>query len=116
MSAEEFPRRKTNLGIKVKVNTDENGVQQSVETSLFCEKENCGKDIEVYSDGPGPDTIHNVVCLEHGLLISFPNREALKKFTESLANKILAAHGHDLITEKTNCIPVDDHPDPNSVN
>jgi hypothetical protein len=68
------------------------------------------------STANGSTTTHNVVCPEHGLLTSFPNREALKKFTEFLANKILAAHGHGTITEKTDCIPFDDDPDPNTVN
>ena len=74
------------------------------------------KTVEVPVTGQGQTQSIKSFALEHGLLTSFPNREALEKFTESLANKILAAHGHDLITEKTNCIPVDDHPDPNSVN
>ncbi|MGO8985842.1 MAG: hypothetical protein ACLQFM_13750 [Terriglobales bacterium] len=108
------PHRPTNLRISVKVNRDGKGGQESVETDLFCDKGNCGKEVEIYSNGP--NTTHNVVCIEQGLLTSFPNYETLKKFTESCANKILAARGHGTITEKTNCISVDDHPDPKSVN
>lgn len=114
MSAEKFPRLPTNLRISVKVNTNEKGEQESVETDLLCDKGNCGKEVGIYSDGP--KTTHNVVCPEHGLLTSFPSYEALKKFTEVLANNILAAHGHGTITDKTDCIPADDHPDPKSVN
>jgi hypothetical protein len=112
--ADGLQHRPTNLRITVKVNHDKNGVQESVETDLFCDKGNCGKEVEVYSNGP--NTTHNVVCIEHGLLTSFPNYEALKKFTELCANEILAEHGHGTITEKTDCIPVDDHFDPKSVN
>jgi hypothetical protein len=109
--ADGFPHRPKNLRITVKVNYVRNGVQESVETDLFCDKGNCGKGVDIY--GNGPNTIHNVVCTEHGLLTSFANYEALKKFTELCANKILADHGHGTITEKTECIPVDD---PKSVN
>jgi hypothetical protein len=109
-----IPETPTNLGIRVKVNANEGGEQESVQTDLFCEKGKCGKDVDVYSGGP--NTTHNVVCCEHGLLTSFPDYESLKKFTESIANKILAAHGHGTITDKTLCTPYDDKVDPESLN
>jgi hypothetical protein len=101
-----------NLRIEVKVNTE--GGKQTVQTSFVCDKGKCGKEIEVRSDGK--NTTHNVLCPEHGLLTSFPNEAALRKFTVDAANKILSAHGHDLITEKTSYTAIDDNPDPNSVN
>jgi hypothetical protein len=110
----QIPQRKTNLGIRVKVNFNEKGEQESVQTELFCEKGNCGKDVEVYSNGP--NTTHNVVCPEYGLLTSFPEAQTLKGFIEFLANKILAAKGHGTITDKTLCAPYEDKPDPKSLN
>ena len=109
-----FPQGPTNLRITVKVNTNEKGEQESVETDFHCDKDNCGKEIAVYSDGA--NTVHNVVCTEHGLLTSFPNLDAFRKFTEVCVNRILAAKGHGTITDQTNCIPVEDNPDPKAVN
>ena len=110
MSAQQF--QPTNLRIVVKVNTE--GGKQTVQTEFVCDKAKCGREIEVRSDGK--NTIHNVLCPVHGLLTSFPNEAALRKFTMDAANKILAAKGHDLISEKTSYAPIDDNPDPKSVN
>jgi len=96
------------------VDEDKNGIQQSVRTELVCGKKNCGKDVDVRFDFP--KTVHSVLCPEHGLLTQFPNRDALMKFTKELANRVLAAHGHGTITDKTNVAIVDDKPDPNSIN
>jgi hypothetical protein len=64
------------------------GVQQTVETRLFCQMGGAAKTSRPTVTGQA-QSITSV-----GLA----------------ANTILAAHGHDLITEKTNCIPVDDPP------
>jgi hypothetical protein len=105
-------RPKTNLTVRVKVDRDENGVQQSVQTEMVCE--HCGKDVDVRFNSL--NTVHNVLCPEHGLLTTFSNRDALMKFSKDLTNMILAAHGHDAITDKTNVAHIDDKPDPNSIN
>lgn len=100
--------------IRIEVKVDTTGGEQTVQTNFRCDKEKCGKEVEVYSDGK--NTTHNVVCALHGLLISFPNLAELRKFTMEAANRILAANGHDLITEKTNYAEIKDNPDPNSAN
>jgi hypothetical protein len=100
--------------MKVTVDTDDNGVQQSVRTDMVCGKEKRGKDVEVAFDSL--NTAHNVLCPQHGLLTTFPNRDALMKFTKELANAVLAAHGHATITDKTQVAAINDKPDPNSVN
>ena len=92
------------------MNRDENGVQQSVQTEMVCE--HCGKDIEVAFDSLR--TTHSVLCPQHGLLTTFPNYDALMKFTKDLANAALAAHGDDTISEKTQVARIDDKP--NSIN
>lgn len=102
--------QKTHLSMKVTVNRDENGVQQSVQTEMVCE--HCGKDIEVAFDSLR--TTHSVLCPQHGLLTTFPNYDALMKFTKDLANAALAAHGDDTISEKTQVARIDDKP--NSIN
>jgi hypothetical protein len=38
-----------------------------------------------------------VSCPKHGFLTSFPHQIALGEFVKFLANKILAANGHELI-------------------
>jgi len=105
---------KTNLAMKVTVDIDDNGVQQSVRTDMVCGKGKCGKDVDVRFDSL--NTVHSVLCPEHGLLTTFPNRDALVKFSRELANRALAAHGHDTITDKTQVAAIDDNPDPNSIN
>lgn len=101
---------KTNLTMKIRVDRDDNGVQQSVQTEMVCE--HCGKDVEVAFDSL--NTTQSVLCPQHGLLTTFPNQCALMEFTQMLANKVLAAHGHDTISDKTQHARIDDKP--NSIN
>jgi hypothetical protein len=100
--------------MKVRVDTDENGVQQSVQTELVCGIGNCGKAVDIRFNSL--NTAHTVLCPEHGPLTTFPNREAFMEFSKTLTNKVLAAHGHSTITNKTQVGFIDDKPDPNSIN
>jgi len=100
--------------VQVKVNV-EDGVQQTVETTFVCKViQNCGKRVDLYSDGP--NTAQNVVCPEHGKICTFPNYAAFRETMKLLVNKILAANGHDLLSDATKYVHVDDNPDPSKVN
>ena len=67
-------------------------------------------------DSDGPKTIQHVSCPRHGFLASFPHQSALGEFVRFLANKILAANGHDLIEAGAASIFGDEHPRSESVN
>jgi hypothetical protein len=82
------------LEIEVIPNDDD----ETFETNLHCSRNHCGKTVSIDSDGP--KTIQSVSCPRHGFLVSFPDQRALGEFTRFLANKILAANGHELIEEE----------------
>jgi hypothetical protein len=112
--AEDFFAEVQNLGIEVKVNV-EDGVQQTVETTFVCRvTKNCGKRVDLYSDGP--NTTQNVVCPQHGKICTFPNYATFRETVKLVVNKILAANGHDLLTDATKHVPGDDNRDPSKVN
>jgi hypothetical protein len=79
--------------LKIEVRT--NDADQSFETNLLCSVPDCKK--TVFIDSQGPKSIQSVSCPKHGFLTSFPHQIALGEFVKFLANKILAANGHELI-------------------
>lgn len=104
-----------NLGIEMKVTVNnETGLQESVLSTLICKVGDCGKYIELYSDSP--ESVHTVVCPIHGKVGSFPTFAVYRETVKILANKILEAKGHDLISDKTKYIAVDGEGDPRSSN
>ena len=82
-----------NTFLKIEVRT--NDAEQSFETNLLCSVPNCQK--TVFIDSQGPRSVQSVSCPKHGFLTSFPHQIALGEFVKFLANKILAANGHELI-------------------
>ena len=78
------------LEIKVRSNDDD-----TFETKLCCALAQCGKTVDIDSDGP--KAVQNVSCPKHGFLTSFPHRVALGEFVRCLANKILETNGQRLI-------------------
>ena len=91
-----------------------NDADQTFQTNLQCSRNRCGKTVVIDSDGP--KTIQHVSCPRHGFLASFPHQSALGEFVRFLANKILAANGHDLIEAGAASIFGDEHPRSESVN
>ena len=65
------------------------------ETNLCCALGQCGKTVDIDSDGP--TALQNVSCPKHGFLTSFPHMAALGEFVRCLANKILERSGQRLI-------------------
>jgi hypothetical protein len=65
------------------------------ETNLRCALGQCGRTVEIDSDGP--NVVQNVLCPKHGFLTSFPHRSALGDFMRRLANKVLEENGQPLI-------------------
>jgi len=105
-----MPVEPTNLEIEVKVNQEDDTFQ----TNLFCDLNQCGRDVTIVSDGP--KTVQNVRCAEHGLLTSFPDQTAFREFVRFFANKILTVRGHELIEPEATCILGDDQTAPESMN
>jgi len=88
-----MPHNPTSLQIEVK----RNDTEDSFETNLHCSRKYCGEIVNI--DSEGPKTIQRVSCPKHGFLNSFPHKIALLEFVRCLANKILAASGHQLIDQ-----------------
>lgn len=96
------------LEIRVRSNDDD-----TFETKLCCALRQCGKTVDIDSDGP--KTVQNVSCPKHGFLTSFPHRVALGEFVRCLANKILEKNGERLIDVGAAFIVGDEQPRPESV-
>ncbi len=105
-----MPAEPTNIEIEVTVNQEDDTFQ----TNLFCDLNQCGRDVTIVSDGP--KTAQNVRCAEHGLLTSFPDQTAFREFVRFFANKILTVRGLELIEPGATCILGDDPTDPESMN
>ena len=97
------------LGIEVRSNDDD-----TFETNLCCALSQCGKTVDIDSDGP--KAVQNVSCPKHGFLTSFPHRVALGEFVRCLANKILKKNGKKLIDPRATFIVGDEQPRPESIN
>src|SRR5258708_20765475 len=78
-----MPAEPTNIEIEVTVNQEDDTFQ----TNLFCDLNQCGRGVTIVSDGP--KTAQNVRCAEHGLLTSFPDQTAVRESVRFFANKIL---------------------------
>lgn len=79
----------------LKIEVSANDIDATFETNLCCALSNCGKTVDIESQGP--KAVQNVSCPRHGFITSFPHRIALGEFIRSSANKILAINGHRLI-------------------
>jgi len=77
--------------LRIKVVPNDPG--QTFETNLHCALNHCGK--IVFIDSHGRTSTQNVSCPKHGFLASFPDQIAFSEFIRSIANKILAADGHE---------------------
>ena len=97
------------LEIRVRSNDDD-----TFETNLCCALGDCGKTVDIDSDGP--KAVQNVSCPEHGFLTSFPHRVALGEFVRCLANKILEKTGHRLIDAEAAFIVGEEQPRSESIN
>jgi hypothetical protein len=91
-----------------------NDADQTFQTNLQCSRNRCGKTVVI--DSHGPSTVQSISCPQHGFLTSFPHRSALGEFVRFLANKILAASGHELIEAEAPSIFGEDDLLPESVN
>lgn len=100
----------TYLEIEVRPNDDDD----TFETNLRCALNQCGKTVNIDSDGP--KTVQKISCIEHGFLGSFPHQIALGEFVRCLANKILATNGHRLIDSGAAFIVGDEPPHPENIN
>jgi hypothetical protein len=96
------------LEIEVRSNDDD-----TFETNLCCALRECGKTVDIDSDGP--KAVQNVSCPEHGFLTSFPHRLALGEFVRCLANQILEKTGQRLIDADAAFIVGDEQPRPESI-
>lgn len=97
------------LEIQVRSNDDD-----TFETNLCCARSQCGKTVDIDSDGP--QGVQNVSCPKHGFLTSFPHRIALGEFVRYSANKILEKNGQRLIDARAAFIVGDEQPLPKSLN
>ena len=86
-----MPAEPTNIEIEVTVNQEDDTFQ----TNLFCDLNQCGRDVIIVSNGP--KTPQDVRCVEHGLLTCFPDQTAFREFVRFFANKILTVRGQELI-------------------
>src|SRR6266436_5808776 len=105
-----MPAEPTNIEIEVTVNQEDDTFQ----TNLFCDLNQCGRYVTIVSDGP--KTAQNVRCTVHGLLTSFPDQTAFREFIRFFANKILMLHKHELIEPGATCILGEDQTAPEFMN
>jgi hypothetical protein len=91
-----------------------NDADQTFQTNLQCSRNRCGKTVVI--DSHGPSTVQSISCPQHGFLTSFPHQNALGEFVRFLANKILAASGHELIEDGATSVFGEDDLLPDSVN
>ena len=103
------PSKPVLLEIEVRSNDDD-----TFETNLCCALGQCGKTVDIASDGP--KGVQRVSCPKHGFLTSFPHRVALGEFVRHLANKILEKNGQRLIDARAAFIVGDEPPLPESLN
>src|SRR5215471_8397255 len=96
--------------IYLKIEVRRNDDDDTFDTNLCCALSQCGKTVEIDSDGP--KTVQNVSCPKHGFLTSFPHRVALGEFVRCLANKILEKNGKRLIDRGAAFIIGDEQPRP----
>jgi hypothetical protein len=104
-----MPKVPVLLEIEVRANDDD-----TFETNLCCALSQCGKTVDIDSDGP--KAVQNVSCPKHGFLTAFPHRVALGEFVRCLANKILGMNGRRLIDAEAPFIIGDEQPRPESMN
>ena len=97
------------LEIDVRSNEDD-----TFETNLCCALHQCGKTVDIDSDGP--KAVQMVSCPEHGFLTSFPHRFALGEFVRYLANRILERNGLRLIDAEAEFIVGGEQPRLESIN
>src|SRR5215472_14504118 len=98
------PQPAAHLKIEVRRNDDDD----TFETNLCCALSQCGKTVDINSDGP--KAVQNVSCPKHGFLTSFPHRGALGEFVRCLANKILERNGQKLIDARAAFVVGDQQP------
>lgn len=97
------------LAIEVRSNEDD-----TFETNLCCALRQCGKTVDIESDGP--TAVQMVSCPEHGFLTSFPHRVALGEFVRYFANRILEQNGQRLIDAEAAFVVGGTQPRPESIN
>ena len=93
------------LEIEVRSNDDD-----TFETNLCCALSQCGKTVDIDSDGP--KAVQNVSCPKHGFLTSFPHLVALGEFVRGLANRTLEKNGQRLIDAGATFIVGNEQPRP----
>src|SRR3954470_344599 len=91
--------------IFLRIEVTSNDADESFDTNLHCTKNDCRRIVDIDSDGP--NTLQSVSCPKHGFLTSVPHQSALGEFVRFLANRILAANGHQLIDREAVFIFVD---------
>jgi hypothetical protein len=66
-----------------------------VHARMYCKKDNCGRDVEIVSDGP--ETRQFVECPVHGEIVSFQNYDECERVLKFVINKVAEAKGRPQI-------------------
>ena len=86
----------------------------TTQTDLRCNVNNCGKQPTIVSNGP--KTLQQVVCSEHGVLSEFPDQGCFREAFRLEANPVLVSKGYPAIEPDTFSISGDDRKPPESAN
>jgi hypothetical protein len=98
----------------VKILVAHDAVNNTTQTDLLCNVNNCGKQPNIVSNGS--KTIHQVVCPEHGILSQFSNKDAFREAFRLDANPILESKGLPSIEPGTFSVTGDELKSPESAN
>ena len=71
--------------VRVEINSRIEGDQHIVSAQVFCQKDDCGKPINLVSDAP--DTRQWVECPIHGAIGSFENLDEYEKTLRGVINR-----------------------------
>jgi len=77
--------------VRVEINSRIEGDKHVVSAQVFCQKDNCGKPINLVSDGP--NTRQWVECAIHGVIGSFQNLDDYQKTIREVINRNAVARG-----------------------
>jgi hypothetical protein len=86
----------------------------TTQTDLRCNVNNCGKQPTIVSNGP--KTIHQIVCVEHGVLSQFSDQDSFLETFRLEANRVLVSNGYPPIEADTYSVSGDELKPPESAN
>ena len=98
----------------VKILVSYDAENDTTQTDLRCNVNNCGKQPSIVSNGP--KTVHQIVCVEHGVLSQFSDQNSFREAFRLEANPVLVSKGYPPIDAYTFSVVGDELKPPESTN